>query len=622
MPYILVFVLAIAQYANTRNHDFAWDDAIVLTENSRVQKGWANIPELFENIKSEKTENRYGYRPISLLSFATDVQFFGLNSKASHRINIILYAILCMIIFLFLQQMFPAHKWQNFLATLLFIVHPLHTEVVANIKSRDEILAMSFGLLAMLFFLRALKHTSPLNYIPVLIFLAFAFLSKENAIIFCGVAFLLAWYKTLPTTTQKDWTKRIGFIALSLIALIGIRRFVYSSAFFQTSDQELISKGVFLQEYFVGNPLVSLDHNSVEKWLNIIYLGVFQLYKFIIPYPLVHDYGYNYLQLVDATDYRAYVAVIIAAAMIVVTVIAIIKRTIIGFGLGFFVIAASVYLHIVGVAPDIFAERFLFISSLGLCVAVVGVTFLIKNPRLKAVVFTFWFAVLVLFFSLGWNRNEAWKNNETLLQTDLQVLKNGARINYNYALLLHQIYYNLPATERPAMQDSIIHYYKRTTEITNKLFPAYIDLGSAYMEFNQPEKAKGVFLKAIENYPQLSVPYVQMGKYHMSLAQYAEAIPYLKKAIELGTENVDFYYLLSICQFNTGQQQEALKTLQAGESYDDAVNAAYFVLKVRLYINLGQIVEAKETLTRGLALFPNHTTMLQMKEAIETGSAQ
>ena len=76
LPYLLIFIVAIAQYTNTRDHDFAWDDAIVITENSRVQKGWSDIPELFENIKTSKIENRYGYRPISLLSFATDIEFF------------------------------------------------------------------------------------------------------------------------------------------------------------------------------------------------------------------------------------------------------------------------------------------------------------------------------------------------------------------------------------------------------------------------------------------------------------------------------------------------------------------------------------------------------------------
>ncbi len=44
---LLVFLLAVLQYANTADHDYAWDDAIVLTENTRVQEGLKDIPGLF-----------------------------------------------------------------------------------------------------------------------------------------------------------------------------------------------------------------------------------------------------------------------------------------------------------------------------------------------------------------------------------------------------------------------------------------------------------------------------------------------------------------------------------------------------------------------------------------------
>ena len=57
--YLLVFFVAFAQYTNTFKHQYAWDDVIVITENSRVQKGLSNVPELFENIKTMKTEHYF-----------------------------------------------------------------------------------------------------------------------------------------------------------------------------------------------------------------------------------------------------------------------------------------------------------------------------------------------------------------------------------------------------------------------------------------------------------------------------------------------------------------------------------------------------------------------------------
>ena len=609
---VLIFVLAIAQYANTRNHDFAWDDVIVIVENSRVQKGWDDIPELFQNIKTSKTENRYGYRPISLLSFATDVEFFGVNSKASHHISILLYGILCVIIFLFLQSVFAERRLVNFLVTILFVVHPLHTEVVANIKSRDEILAMSFGLVAMLFYLQALKKHSIINYLLFTLLLLVAFLSKENAVVFCGVAMLLAWYKH-PPKTSVGWFKRVIPILGSFVLLIAIRFYVYSDWFFQSTDQELFDKGVFLQDGFVGNPLFGIESDFLLKWLNIIYLHAFHLWKFLIPHPLVHDYGYNYLNLVDFADYRAYLSLLLLFLVVYVAVRGVLKRSAVGFGLAFFAATASIYLHIAGLAPDVFAERFLFVSSLGLSIVFVELVFSIStNAR-----FRFAAAGFLLLISAGYSvygnaRNLAWESNETLFKTDLKILKNGARANYNYALLLHGKYYNATPEEQVQLQDSILYYYEITTAITDRLLPAFMDLGGAYMEFGKPEKAKEVFQKTIELHPTISAPYVQMGKYYMSLKDFGAAVQYFEKAIENGDKNSDYYYFLAISQFNSEQRGLAIQTLKKGEATSD-VTAPYYTLFVNLHLKLMQNNEAQEVLRRGLNKFPSNTELLSLK---------
>lgn len=622
IPYILIFILAIAQYANTRNHDFAWDDAIVITENSRVQKGWSDIPDLFENIKSGKTEHRYGYRPISLFSFAADVEFFGVNSKASHRISIFYYGVLALLVLLFLQTIFPEQKWVNFLVAVLFVVHPLHTEVVANIKSRDEVLAMSFGLMAMLAYWEGLNKNKWFYYLLGLLFLILAFLSKENGLVFCGVAVLLAWYR-LRDKTWKQWLKIGALIVGAFAVLIAIRTFVFSDLFYQNADSELTAKGVFIQDYFIGNPLFGLTDEPLLRYWNIIYLNGLYLFKFLIPYPLVHDYGYNYLKMVGFTDPTAWLALFALIGMLFFLIKGLRNRTVYGFGLAFYFITASIYLQIAKMGPDIFAERFMFIPLLGLALVLVDVLFRIGKGRKKmeAAIFSVLLLLSTGFFAMSWNRNEAWKNNQTLFETDLPRLHDGARVNYNYALLLHRIYYESTEAEQVAISENILKYYERVMSITDRLYPAYLDLGGAYMEFKQFDKAKVIFQQGIDEYPDISASYVQMAKYYMTFAQYAEAIPYLEKAIELGSEGSDYYYLLSICQFNTEQHQKAIKTLETGEKFG-SVTGSYLALMVRLHLKLGQMDEAKEVLARGMAKFPGDAALLQMKTAIDTRSIQ
>ncbi|MCF8464390.1 MAG: tetratricopeptide repeat protein [Flavobacteriales bacterium] len=616
VPYLLIFTLAIAQYANTRNHDFAWDDVIVITENSRVQKGWSDIPELFENIKSGKTENRYGYRPISLLSFATDVEFFGVNSKASHRISILHYGILVVVVFFFLQTIFPNKKWFNFLVSVLFVVHPLHTEVVANVKSRDEVLAMSFGLAALVLFWNGLLKSSWINYTIAGACLVLAFLSKENAVVFCGVAGLLAWYR-FSNISLKNWLKIGAPIAIFFAVLVAIRFFVYSGVYFQNDDFELYTKGIFLQDGFVGNPLFGIESNFLLKYWNIIFLNGLYLTKFLVPFPLVHDYGYNYLSVVGFTDLKAWLAVFVLIAMLLFLFKGLRERTIYGFGLAFYFMTASVYLHVGGLAPDIFAERFMFMPLLGLALVFVDILLRIAGYMKKSevVVVT---VVLILssgFFAMSWNRNEAWKDNRTLLETDLSRLHDGARANYNYALLLHGLYYQSSKQEQLTMADSILKYYERTMKITDRLYPAYLDLGGAYMEFQKFDEAKKIFQKAIDKYPQISASYVQMGKYYMTHKEYDKAIPNFEKAIEMGAHGSDYYYFLAICEFNSENHQKAIEILNRGEAVD--VNSgAYYALIVNLHMRLGETEKAQNALQRGLNRFPQSQDLNNLKATV------
>jgi hypothetical protein len=81
----------------------------------------------------------------------------------SHFVNLLLYILLCYLVFKSLQIIFEKYendKWYlsiPFIATLLFALHPIHTEAVTNIKGRDEILSMLGAVLALLCTLKFVK---------------------------------------------------------------------------------------------------------------------------------------------------------------------------------------------------------------------------------------------------------------------------------------------------------------------------------------------------------------------------------------------------------------------------------------------------------------------------------
>jgi hypothetical protein len=84
----ILVLLAFVLYSNTLGHKFAFDDSIVITDNTFTQKGLAGIPDLvsrdfFEGVYGEGGMELSGgrFRPLSLVCFAVENQFFGKVKK-------------------------------------------------------------------------------------------------------------------------------------------------------------------------------------------------------------------------------------------------------------------------------------------------------------------------------------------------------------------------------------------------------------------------------------------------------------------------------------------------------------------------------------------------------------
>src|ERR1019366_2674286 len=180
-------------YGNTLWNKFAIDDTIVLTDNKFTKKGLNGLKDhfthdMFEGFFGERGARLVSggrYRPLSMASLTLEYELMRklrhdpraeindknvimggeadpyLNPYLSHGINIILFGLTCMVLYYLLQQVIPAKYGAKsalgayglglpFFATLLYAAHPMHTEAVANIKGRDEVMCMLFSLLSLL----------------------------------------------------------------------------------------------------------------------------------------------------------------------------------------------------------------------------------------------------------------------------------------------------------------------------------------------------------------------------------------------------------------------------------------------------------------------------------------
>jgi tetratricopeptide (TPR) repeat protein len=192
MLLIVVAVFSFLLYANTLNHDYNLDDELVTRNHRLTGKGISAIPEIFTSpYYQDEMGYKYEYRPVVLTSFAIEHSLFGENPAISHLINVLLYVVTLWLLFNLLLKLFPGMNvifpW---VVCMMFAAHPLHTEVVANIKNRDEILALLFGLAAWIW---SINYANSLvkNFLYLLLVVCcytLSILSKQSVVSF---AFLI-----------------------------------------------------------------------------------------------------------------------------------------------------------------------------------------------------------------------------------------------------------------------------------------------------------------------------------------------------------------------------------------------------------------------------------------------
>src|ERR1043165_5645283 len=184
--YAVIFSFSFLIYFNSVFNDYNMDDELV-TQNQRLtSKGISAIPEIFNSpYYQDKSGYKYEYRPIVLVTFAIEHSIFGEHAGVSHFINVLLYALLCCLLFSVLRRLFKTYSILfPLLVTLIFAAHPVHSEVVASIKNRDEILSLLFGLTSLYFAASFVEDKRKVSLARVCFFFLLGILSKTTVITF------------------------------------------------------------------------------------------------------------------------------------------------------------------------------------------------------------------------------------------------------------------------------------------------------------------------------------------------------------------------------------------------------------------------------------------------------
>lgn len=531
---LIIAILALLCYGNTLTLHYALDDRMVILESKyTIKGGWDSVKGIF----TEDTFTGYfgsdhsivaggRYRPMSQLTYMIEFQLFGkklreqlgdlddyynLHNPAhealfndtplpvvNHLMNVLYFILLCLLLYEVLSRIFPqysgiesrrseasAPKWFQslpFIATLLFVIHPIHTEVVANVKGRDEIFAM-LGAFAALW--ASLKYVDTKKWYWLIIsLLAFTFgiFSKENAITFLAVIPLAIYY------FQSDNKRPIDYFITLIPIIIGSAFFIYVRYKALGSMMQPDMTGNILNNPYVNSSRAQQIATTLITW------GIY-LKLLFIPHPLTHDYYPHQIAITDFSNPLVWLIILGCIALVVYGIWKLKKKTVPSFAILYFIITFSITSNLLFNVGTFMNERFVFMASAGFTLLVGWWLYLLATtpiPTLQKSAVGIGAVVCLLFCIKTFTRNFTWKDDFTLFLTDVKTSENSIKCNISAGGSCLQIW---KKSHKERDKRDAYKYLEKALNLDNHALNAYLLLSELAYYDDRPDLA----LQAAQN---------------------------------------------------------------------------------------------------------------------------
>lgn len=592
MQSILLIVIGLILYANSFKNHYALDDGIVILKNEYVQQGFHGIKKILKtdayesfyrqmNAKQQLSGGRY--RPLSVVSFAIEQQLFGSKEKQKpeddvavvrHVLNVLFYILSVVLLYYFLLNfIFREQPLVAFFTALIFLIHPIHTEVVANVKSRDEIFSFLFIVLTFIAAFRYWRTKSGIQLFWALFFYFMALLSKEYAIsllLFLPMLLFVVEGKSLPESI-KGMLPFLGIAALYLLirfSVVGV-------------GSTVENPDVLNNPYKFASP--------DQKWATKIEILNHYMRLLFWPHPLSSDYSYSSIPYTSFGDWKVWSAIFLHLSLIAATIWLFFKRNILSFALAFYLVHLFLVSNFIMDIGATMGERLMYHSSFGFALILsVGLGVLFdrlkeqKAQQTAAMVLTGLFVLVSAWLVIP--RNTQWYDDSSLFIADVETVPNSALANGNAGKGW------IDLSERPensaVANDYVkksINYLARAVVIHKEYVNGYLNLGVAYFKLKDFERARFYWEKVKSIYP--NNPYLKtnfglLGQVYFGKAMEVGpkdpkfAIAYIKKALSVDPTNAEYWYNLGGASYTLGDYATAKEawttTLLYNPSHTDA----------------------------------------------------
>ncbi len=603
---LIIVIVTVAAHSSSLGNRYALDDQLIILRNVPVQRGIAGIPEIFrthiyasyfEWMNADAPPANRHYRPLAVAPFAIEQSLFGrtlgdrvraepeaqraeltrevdrANDEIAfprHVIQVLLYAGSMIVLLLFLSRcIFPAMPMAAFIATLLFALHPVHTEVVANLKSRDEILSLLFILTTGVFVFEWDRTRKRAMLVLSLVSMLLALFSKEYAVVapfMFAAALMLVRGRSLRDVLRSTVLPLMIPIALFMI----VRQQVLAAA--GPDDHAPLD--------VIVDPFAKIRSGEADGSIAATKIAIVDEYLrlLVVPHPLSADYSYATFPYRTFASWQVWLSLLLHAALLALTLWAWRRRHILAFaGIVYFG-----FLVLVQIGATL-GERLVYHSSLGFAL-LLGYA-IAKLPRYAAAAVAL--AIAIPYGAATYARDSVWFNDRTLFVHDVKTVPNStlanakagsAILNEALDLVSERGRRNQPLT--PADRELVrrraaeaLVYLNRAVRIHDRYYGAWISAGTAHYYREEWEESAMAFARAAAISPgspalrQYARNFQLLGSTLAKSGDIAGAMAMFRRAAGAAPEDVQYQFPYAAAAF------AQLRFAEAREAFAKAIEA-------------------------------------------------
>ena len=525
------------------------------------------------------------YRPIPYMLHVVDYHLWGTTPMRFHITNTTLHAVAGVLVY-FVAVAILGYGLAPLIVALLFATHPVHTEAVTYIAGRTDVTMGVFFLVSLLLYIRFRKSAGKSRHFlyagSVLAFLL-ALLCKEAAVALPLVLVLYDIYFRSGRTGKSVWKRLVPPLAPPVA--IGLLYLVAASTTGLGEAFTLNRIGFGLQGLTAARALHRYFHLLLFP-VNLSFTPDFPWSKsFSQPHALLPLISVVMLLVIIFVTYRFSKVLSFGLAWVAVTVLPI-----------------SNLLAVTRFPVPLMAERYLYVPSIGFCMAVGAVICSVayrpaRVPRgglytkigLASLVL-----LLVAYSSLVVRRNRDWRSQDSLATKTLE--QNPEAVEAH--LVLADVYCE------DGMYDEAIVEFRRALRRTPGSARAYLGLGITYGKKGEYGSAISQIQQAIALDPEFADAYHSLGAIYCHMGRIDEGIAQYQKALSLSPYSAQVHNSLGNAQLMKGDLDQAISRYQMALKINPDLVGAHVNL-AHAYTRSGKTEEAISECRKTLAIDPD-----------------